>query len=542
MVLIACPECGNQVSDRAPTCPHCGVPIAGTDLAAAAVAAMTSESEPQPQPEPESQPEPAPAPAPQPAPEPQPELRPVVEPGTGHAFVSYKSEDRHRARVVAEALERRGWPVWWDRDIQAGQAYRRVIAKALHDAACVVVLWTELSIDSEWVQEEAQEAKGRNILVPVLLDEVRQPLGFGQMQAAPLVGWGGAPDDPMLEPLLRGVATLMGYTEIPPLLDDAEWERLAESARQARAAAAAAQATEERAAEEEARGAAERAAVAREAAARAGETEAEAEAAAQEREAVAAEEAARQAAEEREAQMAAELAEQHAAELRAAAARRSALEAEAEAAEEAAQRAEEERAAARSLAAQEAAARAAEREASLRAAQDAAEAAETVAARASALRAAADDYTPARGSADVARASWFRFPSEGVATLIGAIIVAVSAALPWASELPPSFDTETALDYPIDVLTAGFDEIALDGGLGIVLFAIAIAGGILALFRIPRWITVLLGAAAIFVAVAFLVQVVQQVPSDGDVGTFFEFAEFGSVVTIVGGGLMLSGR
>jgi hypothetical protein len=27
MALIVCPECGGQVSDRAPTCPHCGVPI-----------------------------------------------------------------------------------------------------------------------------------------------------------------------------------------------------------------------------------------------------------------------------------------------------------------------------------------------------------------------------------------------------------------------------------------------------------------------------------------------------------------------------------
>lgn len=28
MALIDCPECGGQVSDRAPACPHCGVPIA----------------------------------------------------------------------------------------------------------------------------------------------------------------------------------------------------------------------------------------------------------------------------------------------------------------------------------------------------------------------------------------------------------------------------------------------------------------------------------------------------------------------------------
>jgi zinc-ribbon domain len=27
MALMACPECGNEVSDKAPTCPRCGVPI-----------------------------------------------------------------------------------------------------------------------------------------------------------------------------------------------------------------------------------------------------------------------------------------------------------------------------------------------------------------------------------------------------------------------------------------------------------------------------------------------------------------------------------
>ena len=28
MALIDCPECGKQVSSKAPTCPNCGVPIA----------------------------------------------------------------------------------------------------------------------------------------------------------------------------------------------------------------------------------------------------------------------------------------------------------------------------------------------------------------------------------------------------------------------------------------------------------------------------------------------------------------------------------
>jgi len=26
MALIKCPECGNSISEHAPTCPHCGIP------------------------------------------------------------------------------------------------------------------------------------------------------------------------------------------------------------------------------------------------------------------------------------------------------------------------------------------------------------------------------------------------------------------------------------------------------------------------------------------------------------------------------------
>jgi hypothetical protein len=44
MALIDCPECGGQVSERAPTCPHCGVPIAAAGKAAAESAAAEPEA------------------------------------------------------------------------------------------------------------------------------------------------------------------------------------------------------------------------------------------------------------------------------------------------------------------------------------------------------------------------------------------------------------------------------------------------------------------------------------------------------------------
>jgi hypothetical protein len=411
--------------------------------------------------------------------------------------------------VVAEALERRGWPVWWDRDIQAGQAFREVIAKALADASGVVVLWSEGSVVSEWVLEEAQEAKARNILIPAMLDEVRQPLGFGQTQAANLVGWDGDPGDPALGDLLRGVAALLGFAEVPPLLDDEEWEAIAESARGARAMAAAARATEERAAAETAKAVAERAGVEREAAAHAGEAEVEADAARRQAEATAAVQAATRAAEEREAAMAVELAEEHAAELRAVAARKAAAAAEIEAAEEATHAAE---------------------------------------AQAEAARAARIVATGRIGVAEaaIAKASWFRFPREGVATLLGALLVAISVFLPWIDQGVVGFPwidqegEQTALDLPVEVLTNTDAEPGT--GVGTLLLVVAIAGGVLALFRIPRFITVLLGGVAVLVALAFLVQVLRFLTDSDIAEEYFQVVRLGPAATLAGGLLMLSGR
>ncbi|MGA2742671.1 MAG: TIR domain-containing protein [Bryobacteraceae bacterium] len=106
-------------------------------------------------------------------------------------FISYAREDRPRAEAIAQALEAHGWSVWWDRNIRTGETFRRVIREQIGKARSVVVLWSEHSVDSDWVHEEASLGKRRNILVPVLTDEVELPLGFGSIQTADLTGWAG---------------------------------------------------------------------------------------------------------------------------------------------------------------------------------------------------------------------------------------------------------------------------------------------------------------------------------------------------------------
>jgi len=94
-------------------------------------------------------------------------------------FISYANPDRERAREIANALSARGWSVWWDRNIKAGQAFDEVIERELETARNIVVLWSEASIASEWVKNEAAVAAQRRVLIPVLLDRVKMRSSFG---------------------------------------------------------------------------------------------------------------------------------------------------------------------------------------------------------------------------------------------------------------------------------------------------------------------------------------------------------------------------
>lgn len=43
--------------------------------------------------------------------------------------------------------------MWWDRNIPPGFNFREVIGEALAEAKCVIVLWSRISIESDWVKE-----------------------------------------------------------------------------------------------------------------------------------------------------------------------------------------------------------------------------------------------------------------------------------------------------------------------------------------------------------------------------------------------------
>jgi TIR domain len=127
-------------------------------------------------------------------------------------FISYARADRERARTVASALQARGWSVWWDRDVKAGQAFDQAIENELETATSVVVLWSKDSVASDWVKSEAAAAVQRGVFVPARLDNVKLPIEFSRRQTADLVGWDGDTSHAGFQALCDGMAGIAGMT------------------------------------------------------------------------------------------------------------------------------------------------------------------------------------------------------------------------------------------------------------------------------------------------------------------------------------------
>jgi hypothetical protein len=104
-------------------------------------------------------------------------------------FISYARPDRDAAKRLAERLAARGYQVWWDAELVGSDDFRDVIFEELTLAKAVIVIWSEHSVRSKFVRDEASRADRAEKLVSTCMpgfDMQTLPLGFGGHHCHPV--------------------------------------------------------------------------------------------------------------------------------------------------------------------------------------------------------------------------------------------------------------------------------------------------------------------------------------------------------------------
>ncbi|MES9995292.1 TIR domain-containing protein [Desulfovibrio aminophilus] len=106
-------------------------------------------------------------------------------------FIAYGHEDKNLVTHLAKALEVKGWSVFWDEQI-GPEAFGRVIEREIKQAAVMIVVWSNASVDAEWPKSEVDMARnlGRQIF-HLRISDAQLPLPFNIQNALDFTGWRG---------------------------------------------------------------------------------------------------------------------------------------------------------------------------------------------------------------------------------------------------------------------------------------------------------------------------------------------------------------
>ena len=129
-------------------------------------------------------------------------------------FISYAHADRSKVESLAGSLISAGYDVWWDHKLVGGTAFAAEIERALHRSKCVIVVWTIKSVQSEWVLDEAGEAKRGGKLIPIRFDATTPPLGFRQFQTLDFRSWDSAKDGSQIRDLKKSISRFVKQDSI----------------------------------------------------------------------------------------------------------------------------------------------------------------------------------------------------------------------------------------------------------------------------------------------------------------------------------------
>jgi hypothetical protein len=128
----------------------------------------------------------------------------------------HHESDKDIAESLEYALKRYRISVWRTDQIEIGRNTDDEIKRAINSAKIVIVLWSNNSVNSHLLQEQAGIADKRKALIPILTDNVKSPNVSVGTQAANLVGWQGEEDNKEFIKLRQLIQSHVGKKAPPP--------------------------------------------------------------------------------------------------------------------------------------------------------------------------------------------------------------------------------------------------------------------------------------------------------------------------------------
>lgn len=128
-----------------------------------------------------------------------------------HVFISFKTDKKERSTALQlkNNLNKSGFKVWWQEEIQCGQEWHGAIDKAIEEAGAILVLWSSKSMVSTWVKHEASQAIVKQVYTPARIEVMEIDSPYNRIQAIDLIDWNGDPNHPGYQNLVKRLKKLM---------------------------------------------------------------------------------------------------------------------------------------------------------------------------------------------------------------------------------------------------------------------------------------------------------------------------------------------
>jgi hypothetical protein len=105
--------------------------------------------------------------------------------------IIYATADARAIPPTLEAELSDAWSIWWAGKIPSGD-YREHIERELPVAGCVIPIWSSAARESRVLHDELNIAKNSGVpILPIRIENVRPPLGFGVDNTLDMLGWRG---------------------------------------------------------------------------------------------------------------------------------------------------------------------------------------------------------------------------------------------------------------------------------------------------------------------------------------------------------------